>query len=167
MIQLGQLDLQLPFMGTSALGEDIEDQTGAVDHPTFQLAFEVAFLAGRQDMVEDDQVTLARLDQCTQLLDLARADEKARAGLVAADGQEIDDFRAGRAYQLQKLMRVFTVLLILVFQVNEYGAFTPLMTFKKQSGLQRNHGLPDSASSPPCTGRRTGRPGTTVEMACL
>ena len=46
MIELGQLDLQLALVGTGALGEDIQNQTGTVDYPALQFALQVALLAG-------------------------------------------------------------------------------------------------------------------------
>src|SRR5690606_5959896 len=167
VVQLGQFDLQLALMGTGALGENIQDQTGTVDDAAFQLTLEVALLARCQHMVEDDQVTFACLDQSPQLFHLAGADKKTGTGLIAGNGQEIDNFRPGRTHQLQKLMSVFTDLFILAFKMNEHRPVTTRVTFKNQSPLPCGQGLPASASSAPCTGRRTGRPGTTVEIACL
>src|SRR5690606_711987 len=110
VVQLGQLDLQLALMGPGTLGENIQDQTGTVDDTAFQLTLEVALLARCQHMVEDDQVTFACLDQGPQLFHLAGADKKTGTGLIAGNGQEIDNVRPGRTHQLQKLMRVFTAL---------------------------------------------------------
>src|SRR5690606_9156253 len=58
VIELGQFDLQLALMGTSALGEDVENQTGTVKHPALEGALEVALLAGREGVIEDDQFSL-------------------------------------------------------------------------------------------------------------
>jgi hypothetical protein len=46
VLQLGQLDLQLALVGPRPLGEDIEDQPGAIEHPALQHALEVALLEG-------------------------------------------------------------------------------------------------------------------------
>jgi hypothetical protein len=53
---LGQFDLQLAFVRTRALGEDIEDQTGAVDDTALGVLLEVALLHGTQRMVDENQV---------------------------------------------------------------------------------------------------------------
>src|SRR5690606_22103185 len=47
VLDLRQLDLQLAFVGTSALGKDIKDQANAVNHPALQGLFKVALLPGR------------------------------------------------------------------------------------------------------------------------
>src|SRR5690606_4056514 len=148
MIELGQLDLQLALVGTGALGEDIQNQTGTVDHPALQFALQVTLLAGGQHVVEDDQVALPRLDQSTQLIHLAAADQETRAGLIAGDGHEVDHLGARRPYQFEKLVRVLTALLVLALEMNEYCPLPPFMALKEQSGHLHAQGLA-SASSPP------------------
>ena len=54
MAKLGQLYLQFTFVSAGALGEDIQDQTGTVNHTTFAQTLKVAFLSRRQGMVKDD-----------------------------------------------------------------------------------------------------------------
>ena len=44
VLQLRQLDLQLPLMGAGAQRENDQDQPGAVEHPQSEPAFEVALL---------------------------------------------------------------------------------------------------------------------------
>src|SRR4051794_17488647 len=46
--ELGQLDLGLPLGGLGVLGEDVEDQGGAVDDLDLEPVLEVPELAGRQ-----------------------------------------------------------------------------------------------------------------------
>ena len=59
MLELGQLDLQFALGARGTLGEDVENQAGAVDHATFEFAFEIAFLHRRNLVVEDDQIGFA------------------------------------------------------------------------------------------------------------
>ena len=168
MIELSQFNLQLTLVGTRTLGEDIQDQTGTINDPALQFALKIALLAGGQGVIEDDQLAFAGLDQRPQLVDLTATDEKTRGGLVTGNGQETCIFSAGRPYQFDKFLRIFLALLVQTFEVNKNRTFTPFMALKKQSGLLHHQGLPASASSAPgCVGRRTGRPGTTVEIACL
>ncbi|MNZ63159.1 hypothetical protein D3C78_812990 [compost metagenome] len=63
VVKLGQFYLELAFMGAGALRENIENQTGAVDHATLEDPFEVTFLTGCEDVIEDDQVCFFGMDQ--------------------------------------------------------------------------------------------------------
>ena len=45
--QLRELDLQLALEGARTLSEDIENETRAVNHATFQRTFQIALLRGR------------------------------------------------------------------------------------------------------------------------
>ena len=63
VVKLGQFDLQLTFMGTGALSEDIENQPGTVKHATLENSFEVTLLTGREDVIENHNVDLLGLDQ--------------------------------------------------------------------------------------------------------
>ena len=55
-MQLSQLNLQFTFMGPRALGENIEDKSGAVEHTTLQLSFNIALLAGGEVVVKNNQL---------------------------------------------------------------------------------------------------------------
>jgi hypothetical protein len=46
MFALRQFDLQLALVRASALGEDVEDQAGAIDDAALGVLFEIAFLDG-------------------------------------------------------------------------------------------------------------------------
>ena len=58
VLQLRQFHLQLALVGGGALGENVEDQAGAVQHPDLQALFQVALLGRRQRVVEDDDLDL-------------------------------------------------------------------------------------------------------------
>ena len=81
------------------LSEDVQDERPAVYHPSAELALKVALLAGREIVVEDDQVerlgALVRLD----LLYLARADEERDIGVVERLGELPHHLHPGRARQ--------------------------------------------------------------------
>jgi hypothetical protein len=51
----------LPSWLRRALGEDVEDQAGAVDHAALQRALEVALLAGRSAVIDQDEVSAGRV----------------------------------------------------------------------------------------------------------
>lgn len=164
VLQLRQFHLQLAFVGTCALGEDVEDQPGPVEYAALERTLEVALLAGRQGVVENHQLDVFGLDQVVQLLDLATADKIFGARLVAGDADECHRFRAGRTHQLLELLRVFTRLGVLPFQMHQNSLFPPPGRSKNKADSRQ--ALPGSAGWSPL-GRRTGRLGTTVEIACL
>ncbi|MNP66659.1 hypothetical protein D3C76_1623940 [compost metagenome] len=62
-------------MGTRPLGEDIENQPGAIKHATLEDTFEVALLAGREGVIENHQVDLIGFDPVAQFFDLAAANQ--------------------------------------------------------------------------------------------
>jgi hypothetical protein len=66
------------------LGEDVEDEGGAVDGRPPQDLLQVAALGRRQLVVEDHGVGVDDVGDVAQLLGLALADEGGRIGLVPA-----------------------------------------------------------------------------------
>ena len=75
MLELGQLDLQLAFAGSGALGEDIEDERGPVEHLAFEDSFQVAALGRGKLIVENDGVNLMVAAESGELSRLAAANE--------------------------------------------------------------------------------------------
>ena len=88
VLELGQLDLELALGGVRVLGEDVEDDGGAVDHPHLQRVLERALLARRELVVGDDHLGVELAGQLPQLVELARARGRCadRAGGGAARG---------------------------------------------------------------------------------
>ena len=78
VLQLRQFDLQLAFGRSRALGEDVEDQAGAVHDHRFPLVFEIALLHRREIDVEHHaaHLVLRAFDDFLQPRDRARADER-------------------------------------------------------------------------------------------
>ena len=64
--EMGELDLQAPFPRPRPLPEDLEDQTGAVEHLGVPRGFEIALLHGRERMIDDDELGLLGADQSRQ-----------------------------------------------------------------------------------------------------
>ena len=50
--ELGQFYLKLALEGTGALGEDVQNEARAIQHPALEMALQVALLAWRQGMVK-------------------------------------------------------------------------------------------------------------------
>jgi len=135
VIKLGQFNLELAFMGTGALGENIEDQAGAVDHATLEDTFEVTFLTGREDVIEDHQIGFLSMDQVAQFLDLAAANQEFGGWPMTRHVKKRNGLGAGRICQLLKLLRIFARLRVLSIQVNEDHSFTTTVALKEQRRL--------------------------------
>ncbi len=157
--QLGQFHLQFAFVGLGPLGEDIEDQRGAVEHPALAGFFDVAFLDGRQRLADQDEIGRTVLDPRSQFLDLAAADVKTGVRAVARGRDDADDVRTRRA-------REFLELVEGVgsggpeFGMQDDSAVAALGAFKQWSASSECYSVSSSKT-------RTFRAGTTVEMACL
>ncbi|MNJ30972.1 hypothetical protein D3C77_255900 [compost metagenome] len=122
-------------MGTRPLGEDVENQTGAVKHATLENSFEVTFLTGGEGVIENHQIYLFGFDQVAQFLDLAAANQVFGGGLMSRHIGERDNIGPSRQCQLLKLLRIFARLRVLTFQVNEDRSFTTTVALKEQSRL--------------------------------
>lgn len=94
-LELGEFDLQFAFAGAGPLGEDVEDQRGAIEDFDGEDLFEIAILRWGKFVVEDDGVDGVFLTELRELLGLAGADESGRAGFVEFLNAVPDDFTAG------------------------------------------------------------------------
>src|SRR5262245_7759389 len=56
--EVGKLDLQAPFPRPRAPAEDLEDESGAVQHLGAPCRFEVALLHRRERMIDEDEPDL-------------------------------------------------------------------------------------------------------------
>ena len=85
------------------LGEDVEDQPGAVDDLHLDDVLELAQLTGRELAVDDDGVGAVLDHDVAQLARLARADVRRRIRPVAALDEAVDDDRPGGLGQAREL----------------------------------------------------------------
>jgi len=103
VLELGQFDLELALGGDRVLGEDVENELGAIDDPRFQRVLETALLR-RSELVVDDQHLGVRLcEGGYQLLQLALADVRSRIGVRPVLDELADRLQARCAGQLVQL----------------------------------------------------------------
>src|SRR5581483_436865 len=110
MLQLRELDLQFAFVRARALGEDVEDQSRAIEHAALQELLEIALLARRQLVIEDRELGPGRRREIGDLLRLAAADEETRIGDLTAAADDAGDLRAGRQRELPEFLGLGLVI---------------------------------------------------------
>ena len=103
VFELRQLDLELALGGDGVLGEDVEDQLGAIDDAGLERILERALLNRRDLVVDDQDVGPGGGKGALELRQLALADEGARVGLGAVLNDFRGDLDAGGARQLAQL----------------------------------------------------------------
>ena len=91
-----EVDLQHALAGGGAVGEDLEDETGAVQQLDLPGLLEVALLHRGDRAVDQDELDLLGLDAGAQLLDLALAEEHAGIGLGQAHDLRPHDLQPGQ-----------------------------------------------------------------------
>ncbi len=84
VFELRQLHLRLALFGLGVLGEDVQDQRGAVDDLDLDHVLQRATLAGLEFVVDDHGVGAHGLDDVAQLDGLALADVRGGVGVGAA-----------------------------------------------------------------------------------
>jgi hypothetical protein len=118
-----------------ALGEDVEDQAGAVHHPAAELLFQVAFLAGTEGVVEHHHLRLMQAHLVVDLLQLAATDKGAGMGGVPLAHYVGSRVSSRRQDELLEFAGVLPLGFAGKIQVNEHSALSRIGSFKKQGYL--------------------------------
>src|SRR5699024_2638980 len=95
VFQLRELDLGLAFLGFRVLGEDVEDERGAIDDLHLHYGFEPAALGRSEFGVNDDGVGAGSGDEIGELPGLSRSQVRGRIGGVASLEHPVEHGRAG------------------------------------------------------------------------
>ena len=69
--EMGELDLQAPFPRPRPRAEDLEDESGAVEHLGAPRGLEIALLHRGERMIDDHELRILGADQALELGDLA------------------------------------------------------------------------------------------------
>ena len=103
VLELRELDLELPLGADGVLGEDVEDQLRAVDDPRLERVLERPLL-WRAELVVDDQYLRARVPvRLLELVELPLADVRARVGQPPVLDNLADRLDARRPRELLEL----------------------------------------------------------------
>ncbi len=143
ILQLRELDLQLPFPRARAAREDVEDELRAVDDLAAERLLEIAQLRRAQLVVEDDDVDAQFVARRGQRLHFAAAEERRRVGPRALLQHAQDDGRAGGRGEAGKLVeRVFRIDLAgraarEIEESDERGTFVPIGGSRALNRLRR------------------------------
>jgi hypothetical protein len=103
VLELRELDLELPLGGDRVLGEDVEDQLRPVDDAGLQRVLERPLLYGVELVVHDQDLRVGRRVGLLQLLKLALPDVAPPVGPHPVLDQLADRLDQGRPRQLAKL----------------------------------------------------------------
>ena len=124
VLELGQFDLQLAFVRSRALGEDVENQSGAIDHPAFGELLEIALLHRTQGVVDQDQVGVERnllLPSAPRPCRCRR--NSADSGLFQPRIERADHAGTCRARQFGKLLQQCRIVLPGRLRLQQQGTF--------------------------------------------
>ena len=125
-------------MGAGPLGKNIQDQAGAVQHPTLQLSLQVALLAGAEGMVEHDDFRLMQLHLILDLLQFAATHERTRVRGIPCAHQKGNRISSCGQHEFLKFTGVFPFGFTGKIQVNKHSPFARIGTLKKQYYLGRS-----------------------------
>jgi len=107
---LRQLDLGPALGRVRVLREDVEYESGAVDHPGVEDIGQPVLLGDREPVVEDDERRACLLSGALDLFDLAAAEDRGRIVSLPPLAYGGDDVCAGRAGERLQLREGFSGL---------------------------------------------------------
>jgi hypothetical protein len=149
VLELCQLDLQLPLRGDRVLGEDVQDQLGPVDDAGGQRILERPLLCRLQLLVDDQHLCTRARVFVLQLGELALADVGPRIGARAVLHDLADGRDAGCPRQLPQLRQ----LVFVVGAVREHGEQQPALGLRLERALGIGHRHGGKYAPPPSAGR--------------
>ena len=169
IVEMRELDLQSAFGGRRPLAEDLEDQTGAVDHLRADLLLQILLLDRGQRRIDNEQTGSLLFRRFGDLLDLPFAKQRRGPHFTNAQRPSGDDIDADRRCQALR------------FLDTRFGraarAFAPELGNGDDRALAASdldraiavEIIQDSLSSSPSAAapRLSGCAGCRVEMACL
>ena len=133
MLELCQLNFQFAFVALGALREDVEYQATAIQDAALDQLFEVALLAGRQWMIDEDEVRVVFDRQLPDFLCLATADKEPGIRTITSAGNGCNGNGASGSGKLLELADVLRVERRAQSKADQHRTFTAPGTFKHQA----------------------------------
>jgi hypothetical protein len=103
IFEMSEVNLQTPLFRPRATSENLEYQTGAVEHLGLELALQIPLLNRGKLMVNDDELRARLGHDIRQILDLARTDQRCRPRLRDREKLTVGDLEIdclGKPYSL-------------------------------------------------------------------
>ena len=178
VLQTRKLYLQLAFVALRALGKDLQDQRSAVSHRNPEVTLQIALLCRRQRLVKNHTFGAVHLHQGLDLISLAAADEQRRIGRLAPCDHPLNGHVASAfGQQRQFVKRRVKGLAFAEIHTDQHHPRGPVASQGRRlprlraqavgTGHRLAGGLRQAWSTGSAALKVTGRPGTTVEIACL
>ena len=136
VLELCELDLQLPLRGDGVLGEDVEDQLGAVDDACRERVLERPLLRRLQLLVDEKHLSAGARVCVLQLVELAFADVRPRIGACPV----LHDVGDRRNTRCPRELSELRELVLVVGAVRENGEQQPALGLRLEPALGIGHG---------------------------
>jgi hypothetical protein len=143
-LELRKFDLKLAFMGLGVLGEDVENERGAVEDADIvaKRFLQFTLMAWRKLIIEEDDVGIHLGRNLFDFLDLTRPDECVGVGVFEALAGAADNLQTGGIGQALQLIQTIVErhqrAARLEFGPDQEGAFLRLLGIGKLSVAVRN-----------------------------
>ena len=124
VFQLRELDFELAFEAAGALRENIENQAVSIEHAAAGELLEVALLARRERVIDQDDVGGVVFGDGPNFVGLAAAHEEAGIGTLAAARHGGNGLGPGRDGELPELLQILGIDLCAQTQAHKDRALT-------------------------------------------
>jgi hypothetical protein len=124
VLELREFHFELAFVTARALRKDVEDKSRAIEYAALDELLEIAFLRGRQRMIEQHEFGVVRYRDVADFFRLAAADKIARIRPIATTGDLRHGNCASRACQLAEFEDVFGIRGRAQSEAHEHGPLT-------------------------------------------
>src|SRR5687768_2474391 len=131
MSQLCELDLQLAFEAACALRKDVENQPRSIEDSALQERLEIALLAGRQGVIENDEIGLSFANESADLFCFTRSDVEPRVGSFSCAGDDAQYICACGSSEGIELVQLILFWCVPKSDTNKERTFAAAGTFKQ------------------------------------
>ena len=139
MLQLREFHFELAFEAARALRKDVEDEAVAIEHAPADMLFEIALLARRECVIDENDVGFGRGRRGAHFVRLAAAHEEARIRTLAPAGHRRNRLRTRGARELLELAQILRIHRRAESQAYEHRALTTPRALEHSYLRERKH----------------------------